>query len=144
MKIIYMEKEILIRAFTLKDKSQVINLWTLCGLIVPGNDPEKDINLKMKFQPELFFIAESELKIIGTVMTGYDGHRGWLNYLGVHPDYRGIGCGRSLVKFSLQKLKELDCPKINLQVRSSNTGVIDFYKKLGFTGHDVISMQLKL
>jgi len=139
-----MKNQILIRNFTAADKDEVIILWNLCGLIVPSNNPEKDIELKMSFQPELFFIAESEKKIIGTVMTGYDGHRGWLNYLGVHPEYRGVGCGRMLVEFSIQKLKELNCPKLNLQVRNSNTGVIDFYKRLGFSEHEVISLQLKL
>lgn len=138
-----MKNQILIRTFAAADKEEVIILWNLCGLIVPSNNPEKDIELKMSFQPELFFIAESENIIIGTVMTGYDGHRGWLNYLGVHPEYRGTGCGKMLVEFSIQKLKELNCPKLNLQVRNSNTGVIDFYKRLGFAEHDVISLQLK-
>jgi len=139
-----MKKEIVIRKFNSDDKEEVIKIWDLCGLIFPGNDPEKDIELKTKFQPELFFVAEIDGIITGTVMTGYDGHRGWLNYLGVHPDYRGSGCGRKLVEFSVKKLKELDCPKLNLQVRNSNTGVINFYVKLGFRHHDVTGMQLKL
>ena len=139
-----MKKEIIIRTFKTSDKEQVINLWNLCGLVVPSNDPEKDIELKMSFQPELFFVAESDSIIIGTVMTGYDGHRGWLNYLGVHPEHRNTGCGRKLVEFSIEKLRGLNCPKINLQVRESNKDVIDFYKKLNFDRHEVISMQLKL
>ena len=139
-----MKKEIIIRNFKFTDQKDVINLWNLCGLIVPSNNPEKDIELKMKFQPELFFVAESGGKVIGTVMTGYDGHRGWLNYLGVHPEHRVTGCGRLLIEYSIKKLKELECPKINLQVRDSNTAVKDFYKKLGFIDHEVTSMQLKL
>ncbi len=139
-----MKTEVKIRNFKTSDKDQVINLWNLCGLVVPSNNPEKDIELKMSFQPELFFIAESDNIIIGSVMTGYDGHRGWLNYLGVHPDYRGTGCGRMLIEFSIQRLKDLNCPKINLQVRRSNSGVLDFYRKLGFNEHDVTSMQMKL
>jgi len=139
-----MKKEIAIRNFHPADQGEVINLWNLCGLIVPSNNPKKDIELKIKFQPELFFVAESEGKVIGTVMTGYDGHRGWLNYLGVHPENRGTGCGRMLVEFSIKKLNELDCPKINIQVRNSNSEVKEFYKKLGFHEHEVASMQLKL
>jgi ribosomal protein S18 acetylase RimI-like enzyme len=139
-----MKTEIKIRNFKTSDKEQVINLWNLCGLIVPSNDPVKDIELKMSFQPELFFVAESDNIIIGSVMTGYDGHRGWLNYLGVHPEHRSKGFGRKLVEFSMEKLKGLNCPKINLQVRESNKDVIEFYKKLNFDKHDVISMQLKL
>jgi ribosomal protein S18 acetylase RimI-like enzyme len=139
-----MKNEILIRNFTKADKEEVIILWNLCGLIVPSNDPEKDIELKMSFQPELFFVAESDNIIIGSVMTGYDGHRGWLNYLGVHPEHRNRGCGRKLIEFSIEKLKGLNCPKINLQVRETNKDVIEFYKKLNFDKHEVISMQLKL
>ncbi len=139
-----MKKNIIIRKFNQDDKTEVINIWNLCGLIVPGNDPERDIELKTEFQPDLFFVAELNGIITGTVMTGYDGHRGWLNYLGVHPDYRGTGHGRELVRYSVQRLKELGCPKLNLQVRNSNTGVIDFYLKLGFQYHDVTGMQLKL
>lgn len=139
-----MKKEIIIRNFIPADQPEVINLWNSCGLIVPSNNPEKDIELKMKFQPELFFVAVSGEKVIGTVMTGYDGHRGWLNYLGVHPEHRGTGCGRLLIEHSIKKLKELECPKINLQVRDSNTSVKGFYKKLGFIDHEVTSMQLKL
>ena len=139
-----MKKEIIIRKFDPADKAEVIKIWELCRLIVPGNNPEKDIELKTEFQPDLFFVAELDGIITGTVMTGYDGHRGWLNYLGVHPDHRGSGFGRKLVEFSIQKLKELGCPKLNLQVRNSNSGVIDFYSKLGFQHHDVTGMQLKL
>lgn len=141
---IYMRNNFTIRNFTNTDTNEVINLWDICGLIVPSNNPRKDIELKMEFQPELFFIAESRGIIIGSVMTGYDGHRGWLNYLGVHPDYRKTGCGRLLVEHSIQELKNLNCPKLNLQVRNSNTSVIDFYKKIGFAEHEVSSMQLKL
>lgn len=139
-----MEKKITIRNFRFEDQERVIGLWHLCGLIVPSNDPGKDIELKMQFQPDLFFIAECGGIIIGTVMAGYDGHRGWLNYLGVHPDHRKTGCGRRLIEHSIDKLRSLECPKINLQVRSSNTGVKDFYRKLGFSDHDVSCMQLRL
>ena len=140
----YMNAEIIIRNFNSTDKSDVIDLWNICGLIVPGNNPEKDIELKMKFQPQLFFVAELYGKVTGTSMTGYDGHRGWINYLGVHPEFRGIGSGRLLVEFSISKLKELGCPKLNIQVRNSNYGVIDFYKKLGFMEHEVTGLQIKL
>ena len=139
-----MKAEITIRNYKPDDKIEVINLWSICGLIVPGNNPEKDIELKTEFQPDLFFVAESGERIIGTVMTGYDGHRGWLNYLGVHPDYRKSRCGSSLVEYSIEKLKELGCPKLNIQVRTGNSAVKDFYKKLGFLDHDVSAMQLKL
>lgn len=139
-----MKRTMNIRNFTPADKPEIINLWNLCGLVVPDNDPGKDIELKMKFQPDLFFIGEIEHRIIAAVMAGYDGHRGSLNYLGVHPGFRNKGHGRSIVEFCIQKLRELDCPKINIQVRNSNLSVIDFYKKSGFTEHDVTGMQYKI
>lgn len=139
-----MKKKIIFRNYFHDDKMDVIDLWNRCGLIIQSNDPEKDIELKMKFQPELFFVATLDNRVIGSVMTGYDGHRGWLNYLCIHPDYRNSGYGRSLVEFAVQQLKKFNCPKVNLQVRNTNTKVIDFYKKLGFYEHEVIGMQLKL
>jgi ribosomal protein S18 acetylase RimI-like enzyme len=139
-----MKNKLVIRNYNNNDKDQVIGLWDSCGLIVHDNDPEKDIDLKLKFQPELFFVALSDDNIIGTVMVGYDGHRGWLNYLGVHPLYRNNGYGRSIVEFSIQKLKDLNCPKLNLQIRNNNTRVTGFYQKLGFKNHEVTGMQLKL
>jgi ribosomal protein S18 acetylase RimI-like enzyme len=139
-----MESKLIIRNYITEDKERVIEVWKACRLIVQGNDPVNDINLKIKFQPELFFVATCDDEIIGTVMTGYDGHRGYLNYLGIHPEYRNKGYGRTLVEYSVQKLKELGCPKVNIQIRNSNTGVAGFYLKLGFTDHEVKGMQMKL
>ena len=67
----------------------VVDLWQKCGLIVPENDPVVDIRKKVDFQPELFFVALLDGHVVGSVMAGYEGHRGWLNYLGVLPDYPG-------------------------------------------------------
>jgi len=139
-----MGNNLIIRNYTSDDRDQVIGLWEACRLIVQGNDPYKDIELKMEFQPELFFVASLDDKIVGTVMTGYDGHRGYLNYLGIHPMYRSKGYGKSLVEFSVHKLKELRCPKLNIQIRNTNTGVTGFYQKLGFTDHEVKGMQMRL
>lgn len=133
-----------IRPFILNDTEQVINLWRECCLLFPGNDPYNDIRLKTAFQPDLFIVGIIEEKIAATLMAGYDGHRGWLNYLGVLPEYQRYGFGNKMVLHAISLLKSLECPKINLQVRNTNLGVIEFYKTLGFIEHDVSSMQLKL
>lgn len=133
-----------IRKFIPEDKQTVISLWERCGLVVPKNNPEEDIDLKMNFQPDLFFVAEYDGEIAGVVMAGYDGHRGWLNYLGVDPLYRKKGIARSLVQYSADRLRELGCPKLNIQIRTTNTAVKGFYYRLGFADHDVIGMQIKL
>ncbi len=138
------DAEFIIRKYNETDKIQVINLWAECKLLFPGNDPEIDIRLKISFQPDLFLVGITDGRIAATVMAGYDGHRGWLNYLGVLPEFQGKGFGRRIILHAIELLKSLECPKINLQVRNNNTGVIKFYKKLGFSEHDVSCMQLRL
>lgn len=137
-------KSFKIREYNHDDQGKVIELWSRCGLIVPANDPVKDIELKLSFQPELFYVVVINEILAGSVMIGYDGHRGWLNYLGVDPLYRKEGLGRAIVEFSVDRLRGLNCPKLNIQVRNTNLGVIDFYKKLGFVDHDVTGLQMKL
>ena len=133
-----------IRKFSHPDMTGVLYLWKECGLLFPGNDPVRDIELKVSFQPDLFLVGEAEGRIAATLMAGYDGHRGWLNYLGVLPEYRGSGYASQMVLHATALLRELGCPKVNLQVRNSNMGVIEFYKKIGFYEHEVSSMQMKL
>ncbi|MDH5656856.1 MAG: GNAT family acetyltransferase [Spirochaetia bacterium] len=133
-----------IRIYERKDEKQVISLWKSCNLIVPLNNPVSDIERKLKIDPDLFLIGEINGKIIATVMGGYEGHRGWINYLAVHPDHRRLGFGIKIMKEIENKLKEKDCPKINLQVRAANKDVIAFYNKLGFSDDNVIGLGKRL
>jgi len=133
-----------IRAFEAGDESSVVQLWMDCGLVVPWNDPRKDIHRKIKVQREMFLVATVDETVVGSVMAGYEGHRGWVNYLAVHPDYRGRGIAVSLMDTVEEKLRSAGCPKINLQIRSSNTEVIDFYTKIGFKVDQAISMGKRL
>ena len=129
-----------IKHFTPCDEESVIQLWVDCGLVVPWNDPHLDIERKLKVQPDLFLVGHSGDKIIASVMAGYDGHRGWINYLAVDPRHRRMGIGKSMMKEAQARLESIDCPKINLQVRTTNTMVIEFYKRLGFKNDDVVSL----
>lgn len=133
-----------IRPFEPRDESAVVELWSDCGLVVPWNDPRKDIERKLAVKPELFLLAHSDDRIIATVMAGYEGHRGWINYLAVHPDYRLHGIGRMMMERAEALLRAEGCPKINLQVRSSNQGVIEFYKRIGFKIDDAVSLGKRL
>jgi len=133
-----------IRPFCLEDSEDVIDIWEACRLIVPWNDPHKDIARKLQVNPELFLVAELNGQIAGTVMGGYEGHRGWINYLAVAPGYQGQGVGRALMETIEGKLLALGCPKINLQVRKSNTAVIQFYGHLGYHIDDVINLGKRL
>jgi ribosomal protein S18 acetylase RimI-like enzyme len=135
---------LIVRPFEPADENAVIELWRACNLIVPWNDPARDIACKMKVNPELFLVAVEAERIVGTVMVGYDGHRGWINYLGVAPDQRRRGIGRLLMQEAETRLRALGCPKINLQVRTSNTEVIEFYRRIGFKEDPVVSFGKRL
>jgi ribosomal protein S18 acetylase RimI-like enzyme len=122
----------------------LIELWKECSLIVPQNDPIEDIQKKLEFQPDLFFIALLDGKLVGSVMAGYEGHRGWLNYLAVLPDFQKRGYGRELVKRAIAELERLGCLKLNVQIRESNISAVRFYERLGFRDDHVVSLGLRL
>jgi len=129
-----------IRPFQSADEERVIDIWRACKLVVPWNEPSKDIGCKTAFQPDLFFVVLENKNVIGTVMAGYEGHRGWIHYLAVDPEFQGRGVGRLLMEHAEQRLKAMGCPKINLQVRTGNRAVIAFYRKLGYQVDEVVCM----
>ena len=133
-----------IRAFRPSDESAVVQLWKDCGLVVPWNDPHQDIKRKLKVQPDLLLVGCLNGEVIASVIAGYEGHRGWINYLAVTPAHQRKGIGRRMMEEAELSLRALGCPKINLQVRSSNTDVIEFYKKIGFKQDDVVSLGKRL
>jgi ribosomal protein S18 acetylase RimI-like enzyme len=133
-----------VRTYRETDEAAVVALWKASDLVVPWNDPYKDIRKKVAFQPDLFFVAEADREVVGTIMAGYEGHRGWINYLAVAPERRRRGIGRSLVHHAIVELERLGCQKVNLQVRASNSGVIEFYRALGFERDNVISLGLRI
>src|SRR4051812_14802250 len=97
-----------IRPFHFSDEIAVIDLWRRCALVRPQNDPAKDIRRKLQVQPEMFLVAtRDDGKIVGSVMVGYDGHRGWINYLAACPDYRLQGIGRALMNEAERLLRGL-------------------------------------
>ena len=135
-----------IRAFTTPDTEAVVALWEVCGLTRPWNDPRADIARKLTVQPELFLVAEDPGSgaVIGSVMAGYDGHRGWLYYLATDPAQRGRGTARALVAEAERRLEAMGCPKVQLMVRSENDRVLDFYDALGYADDDVLVRSRRL
>ncbi len=133
-----------IRPFQRGEEEAVIELWRRCDLLRPQNDPHDEILRKRKFQPDMFLVAVIDGKIVGSVMVGYEGHRGWINYLGVAPEMRRRGVGRRLMDEAERLLRDAGCPKINLQVRTSNLAVVEFYRAIGFVQDEVISMGKRL
>jgi len=135
---------ILIRAFQEADRAAVIDLWYRCNLVVPWNDPNLDISRKLRVHPEWFLVGTSGDRVVATLMVGYEGHRGWLNYLAVDLAFRRQGIGRLLVAHAEKILREAGCPKICLQVRTGNTAALDFYHALDFSRDDVVGLGKRL
>ena len=119
------------------------NVVTLLNEVLPDdqphNNPRNSLRTKMDWD-NLMFVAERSGDITGFVMAGYDGHRGWIYQLAVHPDKRSSGTGRQLVMAAENALKALGCLKVNLQVREGNTGVTAFYEKCGYEIENRTSM----
>ncbi len=133
-----------IRAFQANDEAAVVALWRACDLTRPWNDPHKDIARKLRAQPELFLVGQWQGQIIASAMFGYEGHRGWLNYLAVLPEHQRKGHAKALMAHGEALLLALGCPKINLQVRASNAQVLAFYQSLGYRDDEVVSMGKRL
>ena len=140
-----------IRCFDPADQQAVIDLWQRCDLLRPWNDPIKDISRKMADSPSDFFVGEylinegdDQLQLVAAAMAGYDGHRGWVNYLAVDPKLQGHGFGRDMMVHIEQSLLARGCPKINLQVRETNATVISFYKSIGYQVDAAVSLGKRL
>ena len=133
-----------IRSFKPADEDAVIDLWRRCGLLRPWNDPHKDIARKLSVQAEWFLVGTIDEQIIATVMAGYDGHRGWINYLAVAPHCRRKGFGRAIMAKAERLLRDFGCPKINLQIRRDNSSAIQFYERIGFLEDAAVSYGKRL
>ena len=133
-----------IRPFRDSDEAAVIALWEAAGLTRSWNDPRKDIERKRAVQREGFLVGTVGDVVMASIMIGYDGHRGWINYLAVDAAHRGQGHARMLMREAERLLKAAGCPKINLQIRSSNASVIAFYQRIGYLQDDVVSFGRRL
>ncbi|WP_213777650.1 GNAT family acetyltransferase [Caballeronia sp. dw_276] len=139
----------IIRVFDERDTDAVLALWSTVfpEYAVPGKpqrDPRLSIRNKLAMQPELFFVGVLGERVIGTVMTGYDGHRGWLYSLAVAEDQRGNGYGRALVEHAERALASIGCPKLNLQIMANKPETRAFYAKLGYQMDEVVSLGKRL
>jgi ribosomal protein S18 acetylase RimI-like enzyme len=133
-----------IRHFQPGDELDVIDLWQRCDLTRPWNDPHKDIMRKLRVQAHMFLVGALDGRIIATAMTGYDGHRGWVYYLAVDPEHQRAGLARAIMDEAERLLRELGCPKINLQVRGGNAAAVAFYRSIGYAPDDVVSLGKRL
>ncbi|KLU22359.1 acetyltransferase [Caballeronia mineralivorans PML1(12)] len=139
----------IIRVFDERDTQAVLALWSEAfpEYATPGKpqrDPRLSIRNKLAMQPELFFVGWLNERLIGTVMAGYDGHRGWLYSLAVAEDQRGNGYGRALVEHAERALACIGCPKLNLQIMANKPEAQGFYAKLGYQMDEVVSFGKRL
>lgn len=129
-----MDSNVDIRVYRESDRKEVIRLWEV---VFPGgaawNKSEEVISTKLSTQPELFFVAVQDERVVGTLLAGFDGVRGWVHRLAVCPNQRRQGLASRLMKSAEASLKRIGCPKLNLQVRASNLEVLKFYEALGYT-----------
>lgn len=133
-----------IRPFDIGDREAVVALWKECNLVVPWNNPYKDIERKLKVDSDLFLVGEDSGSVVATVMAGYEGHRGWINYLAVSPGHQAKGYGRALIERVELLLRQKGCPKINLQVRKTNREIIAFYEAMGYKRDKSIALGKRL
>ena len=135
-----------IRAFKKSNSKGVIKLWKDCFNYYssPHYKPEKSLRSKVEHKDGLLFVAVDGSAVIGSVMAGFDGHRGWIYSMAVTPEYRTKGLGSRLIKHAEKELKKRGAPKINLQVMPDNKGVVEFYEKNGYAVEARISMGKRL
>lgn len=132
------------RIATTSDREAVIALWQACALTRPWNDPVADFDRAVETATSDILVRHDGDELIASVMVGYDGHRGWVYYLAVHPDQRRRGLGREMMEAAEAWLRERDAPKIQLMVRSDNAAVIDFYEAFGLDRQDVVTLGRRL
>jgi ribosomal protein S18 acetylase RimI-like enzyme len=134
-----------IRPYQDTDEHAVIALWNeVLPDSAPHNDPSVAIRKKLAVERDLFFVAVTQAIVVGTVMGGYDGHRGWIYSVAVKPQCRLQGVGAALIRHLEAALVARGCLKVNLQVRAANAGVVAFYEKLGYGVEERVSMGKRL
>lgn len=137
--------EIEVRPYVSGDHDELVALWRdVFAGDPPWNEPSGMIQRKLTVQPELLLVALVDGRLVGAVMGGFDGVRGWIHHLAVRPDSRRRGIGRELMHAAEAGLAELGCPKVNLQVRATNTAVISFYRAMGYQVEDRVSLGKRL
>lgn len=132
-----MLKAVRVRAFVEADRAAVLALWEACGLTRPWNPPEGDLDRALAGPSSTILVAEDSANVVGSVMVGDDGHRGWVYYLSAQPERRHAGIGRTLMTAAEDWLRARGVRKLELMARDTNTAVLGFYEQLGYVREPV-------
>ncbi len=133
-----------IRPYCEGDFQAVCDLWQACNLTRPWNDPAQDIDFCVQSPASAMFVGIADKDPVATVMTGYDGHRGAIYYLAVHPDQQGMDLGRKMIRYAEDWQKERGVWKVNLMIRDDNNQARDFYRAIGYKSDPVAVMSRRL
>ena len=133
-----------VREMTESDIEAVSSLWALCGLTRPWNNPHDDIAFALAGATSAGLVGVFDGVIVASVLVGHDGHRGSVYYVSVHPDHRGRGLGEQIMDGAEDWLRSRGVWKLNLLVRRENDDVLSFYKALGFTDQECVSLGKRL
>jgi ribosomal protein S18 acetylase RimI-like enzyme len=121
-----------IREFKIDDYPAIRDLWHAAGLIFRPGDELEDVNLKLQRDPDLFLVAEQDNKVVGSVMGGWDGRRGWIYHLAVKPEHQRKGIGLGLVREVEKRLVAKGAKKVNAQVYKWNGKSLEFFNAIGY------------
>ncbi|WCM28229.1 GNAT family acetyltransferase [Sphingomonas sp. QA11] len=132
--------ELTLREAISPDAPAIIALWQACGLTRPWNDPQADFARAIAGPTSTVLVVEQERVLAGSVMVGFDGHRGWVYYLAVVPDHRRSGLGRILMNSAEVWLRARGAAKIQLMVRDDNHAALGFYEALGLERQKVVTL----
>ena len=122
------------------DRNAVIALWQAAGLTRPWNDPGADFDLALRNPTSAVLLARDEAHLVGSVMVGFDGHRGWIYYLATAPQHLKCGIGRILMQTAEAWLRELGCGRVRLMIRADNLAALGFYRALGYAPQDIVTV----
>jgi ribosomal protein S18 acetylase RimI-like enzyme len=134
--------EVAIQPAGVEDEDAVVALWKSCGLTVPYNDPAADFRFaRAKTNSDVLIGRDGSGAVVGSVMVGHDGHRGWVYYVAAHPERRGQGIGSSMMRAAEDWLHARNVVKVQLMIRETNTQVAEFYTRSGYEAIPRVVMQ---
>lgn len=121
-------------------RAAVVALWQAAGLTRPWNDPACDFDMALANPTSTVLLAWADDALAGSVMAGFDGHRGWVYYLAVAPELARRGIGRALMAAAEDWLWGLGCARLRLMVRGDNLAARGFYQAIGYDDQDVVTL----